>query len=317
MTGRILLLCSVACSWAAAQTPCIPVTGAQILGADLARAVPAFHAIRADLPIAPSPLAGARRIFPVSELESLAVRFGVHDNSFSEVCFSIATGPLDPARLIEPMKAALPIPGVRIEVLETSTNSAPLGRIEFRREDLGTPAARDRDLPVIWRGEVIYGGDRRFSIWARVRVTAPVKRLTAIESLRTGVPVKAGQVREELVDAFPLVSGREISLSGIEGMVPLRSIAAGTEIRPGDLAEPNAVNRGDLVHVEVRLGAAHLALTARAESGGRVGDWVPVRNLESKRIFQARVDGPGSVAVQLAGSEETFHPQNLIQESRK
>ena len=53
--------------------------------------------------------------------------------------------------------------------------------------------------------------------------------------------------------------------------------------------------------VEVRSGAAHLALTARALSGGRVGETIPVRNPESNRTFQARVTGKGTVLVEAGG----------------
>ena len=39
------------------------------------------------------------------------------------------------------------------------------------------------------------------------------------------------------------------------------------------------VNRGDMVEVEVRSGAAHLAFTGKAESAGRSGDTIVIRNL--------------------------------------
>ena len=181
----------------------------------------------------------------------------------------------------------------------------PVGRIEFRREALGIPVRPDRVLPIVWRGDVIYAGDRRFAIWARVKITAPVTRLIAVENLRPGVPVKPGQVREEVTEVFPLSSGSRPSLSQIEGLMPLRTIASGAEIRSDDVGQPYEVNRGDLVHVEVRAGAARLALTGRAESAGRVGDLVPVRNLDSSRVFHARVEGKDSVIVLVRDVEES------------
>jgi flagella basal body P-ring formation protein FlgA len=75
-------------------------------------------------------------------------------------------------------------------------------------------------------------------------------------------------------------------------------------MRPADVTRPNDVNRGDLVRVEVHMGAARLALTGRAESAGRLGDLVPVRNLDSSRVFEARVEGKDSVIVQRPGMEE-------------
>jgi flagella basal body P-ring formation protein FlgA len=306
MTARILILCCVAGNWAVGQTPCVPVTGSRILGADLARVVPALKTIPPDLPIAPSPLPGAIRTFPVSELQTLALRFAIPAVAVEEVCFRIATETLNRARVIESMMDALKIPDVRIEVLDATNEATPTGRIEFRRENLGTPAGPNRSSPIIWRGDVIYAGDRRFAIWAKVRITAPVTRLIADENLRAGIPIKSGQIREEVTDAFPLSSGRLASLSQVEGLIPLRAIASGAEVRPDDVGQPYEVNRGDLVHVEVRAGAARLALTGRAESAGRVGDLVPVRNIDSSRVFPAVVEGKDSVVVLVRDTQESF-----------
>jgi flagella basal body P-ring formation protein FlgA len=306
MTARILILCCAVGNWAVGQTPCVPVTGARILGEDLARAVPALKTLPPDLPIAPSPLPGAVRLFPVAELETLASRFSIRGAPLEDVCFRIATEPLNRARVIESMTDALQIPGLRIEVLDATNEATPAGRIEFRRETLGIPTGPNRSLPIIWRGDVIYAGDRRFSIWAKVRITAPVTRLIAVENLRAGVPIKSGQIREETAEAFPLSSGRLASRSQVEGFMPLKAIASGSEVRSDDVGQPYEVNRGDLVHVEVRAGAARLALTGRAESQGRVGDLVPVRNLDSSRVFPALVEGKDSVVVVMRDTEESL-----------
>jgi hypothetical protein len=58
------------------------------------------------------------------------------------------------------------------------------------------------------------------------------------------------------------------------------------------------VHRGERVSVEVTSGAAVLRLQADAESAGRAGDAVLIRNPESGKIFQARVEGKGKVVVQ-------------------
>jgi flagella basal body P-ring formation protein FlgA len=57
------------------------------------------------------------------------------------------------------------------------------------------------------------------------------------------------------------------------------------------------VERGDKVAVEVSSGGAMLAFEATAESSGRAGDSVVVRNPENGRLFQAKVDGKGKVSV--------------------
>jgi flagella basal body P-ring formation protein FlgA len=58
-----------------------------------------------------------------------------------------------------------------------------------------------------------------------------------------------------------------------------------------------------MVHVEVRIGAAHLALTGRAESAGHVGDTIAVRNPDSSKVFHAMVEAAGKVIVERPGLE--------------
>jgi flagella basal body P-ring formation protein FlgA len=291
----------ITCCWfvpcVLAQTPCLSVTGDQILGSDLARAVPAFAHISPNSPLAQAPTPGNTRVFHLSELQSIGARFSIPISSPQEVCFRFETQPLNADRVAEAMRNALQIPDARIEVLETSPATAPAGTIEFTRENLGVPAASDSKTPVPWRGDVVYAGSRRFPIWSKVRISAPIGRLTAMEALRPGVTIKPDQVRMEIVEGFPQPASRMVSTDQLAGMTVLRPIPAGAEIRQENLTRPNDVNRGDTVLVEVRFGAAHLALTGRAESAGHRGDVVEVRNPDTSKVFQARVEGPDRVIV--------------------
>jgi flagella basal body P-ring formation protein FlgA len=282
---------------ALAQTPCASVTGSQILGADLARAVPAFAGIQEDSPLAPAPLAGSTRVFYGSELQSIASRFSLAIGTPGEVCFKFASETLNRERALAEMRKVLNIPEAKVELLETSPALVPVGRMEFAREGLSAPAAPDQGAPVLWRGNIVYAGDRRYPIQVKVRITAPLRRVVAIESLRSGVPVKGEQLREEAFEGFPPARGSSLTPDQAAGLVPVHPIAAGGEVRLDNLTRPNDVNRGDLVHVEVRFGGAHLALMGRAEAAGHVGDVVAIRNPESSKIFQARVEAKDKVIV--------------------
>ena len=57
------------------------------------------------------------------------------------------------------------------------------------------------------------------------------------------------------------------------------------------------VRRGEPVGVEVHSGAAHLKFIARAESEGRAGESVQVRNPATGRVFPATVEAKGKVVV--------------------
>jgi Chaperone for flagella basal body P-ring formation len=58
------------------------------------------------------------------------------------------------------------------------------------------------------------------------------------------------------------------------------------------------VARGDMVHVEVRSGAALIAIDAQAQASGAAGQTIPFLNPISKRRFSARIEGKGRAAVE-------------------
>jgi flagella basal body P-ring formation protein FlgA len=58
------------------------------------------------------------------------------------------------------------------------------------------------------------------------------------------------------------------------------------------------VERGDRVEVEVKVGAAILDFAATAESSGRTGDSIMVKNPDNGRTFQAKIQDKGHVLVE-------------------
>jgi flagella basal body P-ring formation protein FlgA len=58
-----------------------------------------------------------------------------------------------------------------------------------------------------------------------------------------------------------------------------------------DLIEPLQVQRGDMVDVTAISGSAQLHLPALAETPGRQGDMISLKNPHSGKIFRARVEG--------------------------
>lgn len=280
------------------QSACAAVEGDQIRARDMARVLPVFSAVPPDTPLVPAPAINGSRVFSASELEVLEKRLGIIAVEAEQVCFRLAMEAPSRAKVTNAMSAALEDPAAHIEVIEIGPELVPLGRYEFHRDGLSAPALPGQKTAVPWRGEVIYGENRSFPIWAQVRVTVLVKKIVAVEELRQGVPIQLNQVRAQTIESFPSVAGRRLTLDQVAGMAPLRRIAAGTDVRFENLTRPIDVARGAMVHVEARVGSARVALTARAESEGRIGDLIAVRNIESSRLFNARVEGKDSVLVE-------------------
>ena len=282
---------------------CAPAEHDPITAGDLARLAPAFGRLPAGTPLAPAPGPGVHRVFRALELMSLARKYSLDLPSAEDLCFALPLESLDRARLLDAMKAALPFPEARIEILETSLQPAPRGRIEFRREDLGAPALPESPAPVVWKGNVLYGAGQRFAIWARVVVTARIPRLVAVEPIRRGRSISAAQLRVQPADVFPGRGDAASSLDQVAGRIAVANIAAGAEIHLSQVESPLDVKRGDTVQVEVHSGLTHLALTGKAETNGRTGDFITLRNLRSNRIFQARVDGEDRASLDLGAPQ--------------
>src|SRR5882724_2380704 len=70
------------------HTPaCQTIQGEWILGADLARAIPAFSTMPRDTGLGYSPAPGASRVFQYPELKRIGSKYGVPVNGDARACF--------------------------------------------------------------------------------------------------------------------------------------------------------------------------------------------------------------------------------------
>jgi len=299
MTNRLLILIAGLAGYGVTQTStCVVVEADRIVAGDMASRFPAFRAIPPEAPVAFAPAPGAVRIFKPFELASLARRYSVEMDPSTGICFERRLEPLDRARALEAMRTALARPDARIEIVETSLYKVPPGKISFRMEGLRRPPSAGS--PAEWRGDVIYGENRRFAIWARVLISVSSSRLVAIDNLKPGERITASQVRVDTVEGFPSGSGLARSFDEIGERVPWRAIAQGSEIQLAWLRVPADIARGETVEVEVHSGSARLSFPAVADAGGHAGDLITLRNPSSGKHFKARVNGKGKALVEAA-----------------
>src|SRR5579863_3186450 len=255
---------------------CYPVAGAHITGRDLAAAAPAFSQIAPDADLGHAPLPGARRFFEPGELLRIARDHALDLPAAAPVCFERPMAPLT-ADMVEASIRKLPaMAGAKIDVVAISAFPAPKGEVVFPLEGLVQPASGDVAL---WNGYVNYDGGR-FTVWARVRLTVRARRVLAAADLRPGHVVQANDVRVEEVEGFPFRETAPDSLDAVVGRTVRRVISAGKVVMTPAIGEPNEVEAGDTVRVEVHSGAALLRLDAKAESAGRAGDTISLRNTD-------------------------------------
>jgi flagella basal body P-ring formation protein FlgA len=276
-----------------AAAACIAVNpqADRIFARDLAPQFPALAQAPEGAIASFAPAPGAIRAFPPGELVRLAARFGISASPQNEICVERPVSVLEPAALLQAMRAVLP--AAQIALVDFSRAPAPAGPIEFRLADLhpGPPEG------AYWRGSVHYAANRQFSIWAKLKVSVPATRVTAIGDLPPGEPIAAGLVTVRTEAVFPSAREFATSIEEVAGKMPRILIRAGSDISLEELGAAKDVTRGDPVKVDVSIGAARIELDAVAETSGSIGARIQVRNPATNKTFSARVEAKGRASV--------------------
>jgi len=280
--------------------PCEMIANDRILGADLAKALPAFlNKMPGDAVIGYSPAPGTRRVFKSVELQRIGSPYGVAVAPDAEACFEWSLQPLTDDVIRAAILESLQSPDAHVDVLAISGNQAPAGKVRFPISGLLASTLTGPDTPVTWRGEVLYHGSRKFPIWARVKISATTTRVVATQLILPGQTVTPAQVKIETYDDFPLRNDIARNVEEVVGRMPRRAIREGLPVLRSDLIEPFQVQRGDLVDVTAIAGAAQLHVPALAETAGRQGDLITLKNAHSGKIFRARIEGKDKALVMI------------------
>ncbi len=284
---------------------CLPIQDDRIYARDIAAAVPAFANVAADFALGYTPAPGTHRVFKGDALARVARNQGVAADALEalpDVCFERAMATLEAGEVLEAMRSAwagnVSGPDVRMELRSFSPEIAPQGKVIFPRTGLQMPSVSDPQADVLWRGYVLYGNNRRFSISARAHISTTTTRVVAVADLAVGNVVREDQVRLETFDTFALDDRPARNLDEVVGFVARISIRSGATVLRSQLGRAPEVARGDVVKVEVTAGGAHLLFEGRAESDGVEGKTILVKNLTSGKDFRARVTAKGKVSVQ-------------------
>ena len=91
----------------------------------------------------------------------------------------------------------------------------------------------------------------------------------------------------------------------VVGRMTRRPVREGLPVFRADLVEPFQIKRGDLVSVTAIAGAAQIQLPAIAETQGRQGDMVSLRNPHSGKTFRGRVEGKDRALVTVWSMQPT------------
>jgi flagella basal body P-ring formation protein FlgA len=270
---------------------CQVVDGDRILGKDVAAASPLFAALDPQLEIGAAPLAGVERVMRPDELVRLARQTGiVLDTPASAICFERGTAPMSTEMLLPIIQEALAIDDATIDILDFSRFGIPRGTFDFPKSSLMPNG--------LWRGRLLYGENHSMPVWVKARITVQRTWVEAAEALASGKTIDASQLILKTGPRFPFDPPLMDSIGAAVGRRPMRTLAAGTPIAPTMLTVPHDVERGDHVAVEVKVGGAILDFDATAESSGRAGDSILIKNPDNGRTFQAVIQNKGHVLIE-------------------
>lgn len=285
---------------AAAQlSGCLAVSGDHITVGRLAETMPEFAAADPEERLGYTPNPGARRTFRANDIKRVGGRLGVAVANPRDVCFEWQLRELTAQEVEAAMRKALDNPQVNIELIEFSRQPIPQGEVVFDPARLPSPVSDEAAQPVAWNGFIEYGRRRRFTVWARVRLTATMQRLVAARPIRAGARIERADVRVETYEGFPRNDAPDVA--AVIGQVSVRPLQEGMVIPSRLLREAPLIKYGDRVSVVVSAGRAVIKTEGRAEDTGKMGETIDVRNLKSGRIFKGKVIGSGQVAVVAPG----------------
>ncbi|MDX2179277.1 MAG: flagellar basal body P-ring formation chaperone FlgA [Bryobacteraceae bacterium] len=281
-------------SLALSAAGCLAVEGDRITAGDLAARVAALAPIPAHTVFGFAPRFGVRRTIPGFELAAFARKHGVELRDAPELCVTRPGRTLSAEEAIAAMRASAP--EASIELLDLARQPVPNGTVEFPCAGLSVSG--------LWRGFVRTAEGRRFPVWAKVEASVEAPVTVAAEPLKPNEPIGKAQIKVETRRRHPAAPAPLADSSAAVGKCVRRLVEAGEPLFESQLTSPREVAPGSTVVVEAGAGAAKLSVEAKAETGGRRGERILLKNVSSGKRFYGIVAGPGRATA------EEFHAKN-------
>jgi flagella basal body P-ring formation protein FlgA len=161
------------------------------------------------------------------------------------------------------------------------------------------PAASGKRIPVSVR---LFDRDRLVAT-SVVRVGMEIRRdvVTTLVPLAKGNTISGDQIRIDQQWLTPDL--RPAPYEEVVGCTVLKRIGAGEVIDLGHIKAPSCVLKGDIVRVDCLSGGISVQAQGRALEDGREGQLIKFQSMYSRKVFKARIAGPGYAVMTSAGSD--------------
>lgn len=175
--------------------------------------------------------------------------------------------------------AGATITGSMIQGVETRYRNIPLGNRLAPSDIEGAKAATD--LPA---GTVL----------SRADLLIPRRAVFTLSLIGRGSLLSA-ELLQERIHYGELPRDSITSLRDLGRATAIRQLAPGQPVRYSDIRPVPAVSKGEIVELTVTRGAVTVTIDVEATEQGFIGDQIELRNIESGRLVNAIVTGPGTV----------------------
>jgi flagella basal body P-ring formation protein FlgA len=225
----------------------------------------------------------------------------------------------DLARLLRPIKARFVLPG-ELKILKSQS---AISRMEVERkiknkiysqcaicdvqvlissvpQNLESDWAMDLNIDLNKNNVMIPVYSTRNSS-SKGWIVAEIKRYQKVPVLNQSV--KVGDVLTEdmfSVEKRQMLNARETfqKPESLAGMQAVRFLNAGQTVQFNDVKKEQVLKKGQMVKAVAGSSDFEVAISAEAQESGSVGDVVKIKNLDSQKVFAARVVQRGVVRIE-------------------
>ena len=122
-----------------------------------------------------------------------------------------------------------------------------------------------------------------------------------VDAVAVDHPIERGevlQVSDVTILRRPKTEGTAIAdVNAVAGLAARHQLRPGQPLHSADLMKPEVVQRNDTVTIVYEVPGVTLTLRGKAQDSGALGDTISVLNIDSKRVVQGTISGPGRVNV--------------------
>lgn len=142
-------------------------------------------------------------------------------------------------------------------------------------------------------------GKKPWTVYIPAHIKNYVNVITAAHSLPRGTQISDSDLVSTRQDISQLRGGYFTKNKNIVGKILKRSMPAGRAFSASTVKPPLLIHRGDEVVILASLGGLQVRVKGKALKDAALGERVPVRNKQSKRIVQGTAVKYGVVSVQM------------------